>query len=142
VLVAPKADRGLRMCLGYRALNKGTIKDKNPIPRVGDIFNGLQGATHFSTLDPRSGYYQIRVRDEDDPKTCVRTRYASFEFLVMPFGVTNAPSVFQALMNSVFRDLADVYAMCYLDDILIYTTIIPAGLSACIGLFTQVPYFS
>jgi Reverse transcriptase (RNA-dependent DNA polymerase) len=108
------------MCLYYRALNKGTIKDKNPIPRVDEIFDRLQGATH-STLDLRSGYYQIRFNDEDVPKTCIRTRYGSFEFLVMPFGVTNAPSVFQALMNSVFRDLADVYAMCYLDDILVYS---------------------
>jgi Reverse transcriptase (RNA-dependent DNA polymerase) len=81
----------------------------------------LQRATHFSTLDLRSGYYQIRVRDEDGPKTCIRTMHDSFEFLVMPFGVNNAPSVFQALMNSVFRDLADVYVMCYLDDILVYS---------------------
>jgi Reverse transcriptase (RNA-dependent DNA polymerase) len=119
VLFAPKADEGIRMCLDYRALNKGTIKDKNPIPRVDEIFDRLQGATHFSTLDLRSGYNQIRVREEDVPKTCIRTRYGSFEFLVIPFGVTNAPSVFQALMNSVFRDLADVYVMCYRDDILV-----------------------
>jgi Reverse transcriptase (RNA-dependent DNA polymerase) len=65
--------------------------------------------------------YQIRVEDEYVPQTCIRTRYGTFEFLVMQFGVTNAPSVFQALMNSVFRDLADVYVMCYLDDILVYT---------------------
>jgi Reverse transcriptase (RNA-dependent DNA polymerase) len=120
-LFAPKAERGLRMCLDYSALNKGTIKDKNPIPRVDEIFDRFQGATHFSNLDLRSGYYQIRVRDEDVPKTCIRTRYGFFEFLVMPFGVTNAPSVFQALMNSGFLDLADVYVMCYLDDILVYS---------------------
>jgi Reverse transcriptase (RNA-dependent DNA polymerase) len=121
VLFALQADGGLRMCLDCRGLNKGTIKDKNPIPRVDDNFDRLQGATHFSTLDLRSGYYQIRVKDEDVPKTCIRTRYGSFEFLVMPFGVTNAPSVFQALMKSVFRDLADVYVICYLDDILVYS---------------------
>jgi hypothetical protein len=109
------------MCLDYRALNKGTIKDKNPIPRVDEIFDRLQGAKHFTTLDLRSGYYQIKVREQDIPKTCIRTRYGSFEFLVMPFGVTNAPSVFQALMNTIFRDLADVYVMCYLDDILVYS---------------------
>jgi hypothetical protein len=96
------------MCLDYRALNKVTVKDKNPIPRVYEIFYRLQGATHFSTLDLRSGYYQINVRLGDIPKTCIRTRYGSFVFLVMPFGVTNAPSVFQDLMNSVFRDVADV----------------------------------
>jgi predicted aspartyl protease/transposase InsO family protein len=121
VLFAPKTDGGLRMCLDYRALNKVTIKDKNPIPRVDEIFDRLQGAKYFSTLDLRSGYYQIKVREEDVPKTCIRTRYGSFEFLVMPFGVTNAPSVFQALMNSVFRDVADVFVMCYLDDILVYS---------------------
>jgi Reverse transcriptase (RNA-dependent DNA polymerase) len=115
------ADGGLRMCLDYRALNKGTIKDKNPIPRVDEIFDRLQGAKHFSTLDLRSGYYQVKVREADIPKTCIRTRYGSFEFLVMPFGVINAPSVFQALMNDIFRDLADVYVMCYLDGILIYS---------------------
>ncbi len=121
VLFAPKTDGGLRMCLDYRALNKVTIKDKNPIPRVDEILDRLQGAKHFSTLDLRSWYYQIKVREEDVPKTCIRTRYGSFEFLVMPFGVTNAPSVFQALMNSVFRDVADVFVMCYLDDILVYS---------------------
>jgi Reverse transcriptase (RNA-dependent DNA polymerase) len=81
----------------------------------------MQGAQHFSTLDLRSGYYHIRVREPDTPKTCIRTRYSSFEFLVMPFGVTNAPSVFQALVNTIFRDLADEYVMFYLDDILIYS---------------------
>jgi Reverse transcriptase (RNA-dependent DNA polymerase) len=101
------------MCLDYHILNKGTIKDKNSISRVDEIFDRLQGATHFSNLDLRSSYYQIRVKDEDVPKTCFRTRNGSFEFLVMPFGVTNAPSV--------FRDLVDVYVMCYLDDILAYS---------------------
>jgi hypothetical protein len=86
VLFAPKSDGGLPMCLDYRALNKGTIKDKNPIPRVDEIFDRLQGAKHFTTLDLRSGYYQIKVREQDIPKTCIRTRYGSFEFLVMPFG--------------------------------------------------------
>jgi hypothetical protein len=109
------------MCLDYSALNKVTVKDKNPVPRVDEIFDRLQGATHFSTLDLRSGYYQIKVRPGDIPKTCIRTRYGSFEFLVMPFGVTNAPSVFQALMNSVFRDVVDIFVMCYLDDILVYS---------------------
>jgi hypothetical protein len=108
------------MCLDYRALSKVTIKDKNPIPRVDDIFDRLQGAASFSTLELRSGYH-IKVRLEDIPKTCIRTRYGSFEFLVMPFGVTNAPSVFQALMNTVFRDVAAVFVMCYLDDILVYS---------------------
>jgi Reverse transcriptase (RNA-dependent DNA polymerase) len=120
-LFAPKTDGGLRMCLDYRALNKGTIKDKNPIPRVDEIFDRLQGAKHFITLDLRSRYYEIKFREQDISKTCICTRYGSFEFLVMPFGVTNAPSVFQALKNTILKDLADVYVMCYLDDNLIYS---------------------
>ena len=80
VLFAPKKDGGLRMCLDYRALNKLTVKNKCPIPRIDEIFDRLQGAEYFTSLDLRSGYYQIRVRDEDIPKTCIRTRYGSFEF--------------------------------------------------------------
>jgi Reverse transcriptase (RNA-dependent DNA polymerase) len=106
------------MGLDYRALNTGTIKDKNPIPRVDEIFDRLQGDKYFTTLDLRSGCYQIKVREKDIPKACFCTRYG---FLVMPLGVTNAPSVFQALMNTIFRYLADVHVMCYLDDILIYS---------------------
>jgi Reverse transcriptase (RNA-dependent DNA polymerase) len=120
VLFAPKANGGIWMCLDYRALNKGTVKDMNPIPRVDEIFDRLQGAHNFSTPNLWSGYYQIKVRVSDIPKTCIRTRYGSFEFLMMLFDVTNAPSMFQALMNTTFRDLADVYVMCYLDEILIY----------------------
>jgi hypothetical protein len=86
-----KADGGLRICLDYRALNKGTIKDNNPILWVDEIFDRLLRASHFSTLDLCSGYNQIRVNYEDVPKTCIRIRYGSFEFLVMQFGVTNAP---------------------------------------------------
>jgi Reverse transcriptase (RNA-dependent DNA polymerase) len=85
-MFAPKTDGRLRMCLDYRALNKVTIKDQNPIPPVDEIFDRLQGSKHFSTLDLRSGYYQIKIREEDVPKTCIRTRYGNFEFLVMPFG--------------------------------------------------------
>jgi Reverse transcriptase (RNA-dependent DNA polymerase) len=120
VLFAPKSDGGLRMCLDYRALKKGTIKYKDHIPGVDEIFDRLQGARHFTTLDLRSGYYQIKVREQNIPKTCIRTRYGSFEFPVMPFGGSNVPSVFQALMNTMFKDLADVFVMCYLDDILVY----------------------
>jgi Reverse transcriptase (RNA-dependent DNA polymerase) len=80
-----------------------------------------EGTKHFTTLDLRSGYYQIRVKEEDVPKTCIRTRHGSFEFLVMPFGLTNAPSVFQALMNDVFREFLDDFVMVHLNDIIIYS---------------------
>jgi Reverse transcriptase (RNA-dependent DNA polymerase) len=93
------------MCLDYRALNKLTVKDKCSIPRVDELFDSLGGATHFSSIDMRSGYYQIRVRAKNVPKTCIRTRYVSCEFMVMPFGLTNAPSTFQALMNDVFETM-------------------------------------
>jgi hypothetical protein len=105
---------------------QGHYQGQEPIPRVDEIFDRLQGAKHFTNLDLRSGYCQIKVRQQDIPKTCVRTRYGSFEFLLMPFGVTNAPSVFQAVMNTIFRDLADMHVMCCLDDILVYSKS-PAG---------------
>jgi hypothetical protein len=85
VLFAPKKDGGLRMCLDYRALNKLIIKYKCPIPRIDEIFDRIQGAQYFTSLDLRSRYYQIRMKDADIPKTCIRTRYGSFEFLAMPF---------------------------------------------------------
>jgi hypothetical protein len=121
VLFAVKKDGGLRLCLDYRALNKVTVKNKCPIPRIDEIFDRLQGAKYFTTLDLRSGYYQIRVKENDIPKTCIRTRYGSFEFLVMPFGLTNAPSTFQALMNQVFREYLDEFVMVYIDDIIVYS---------------------
>jgi Reverse transcriptase (RNA-dependent DNA polymerase) len=121
VLFAPKKDGRLRMCLDYRALRKLRVKDKCPIPRVGELFDRLGDATHFSSIDLRSGYYQIRVREKDIPKTCIRTTYGSYEFMVMPFGPTNGPSTFQALMNDVFRDYGDKFMLVYLDDVLIFS---------------------
>jgi hypothetical protein len=87
VLFAPKNDGGLRMCLDYRARNKLTIKNKCPIPRIDEIFGRIQVAQYFTSLDLCSGYYQIRMKDADIPNTCIRTRYGSFEFLVIPFGI-------------------------------------------------------
>jgi Reverse transcriptase (RNA-dependent DNA polymerase) len=102
-------------------LNKKTVTNKCPLPRIDEIFDRLEGAKNFTTLNLRSGYYQIRVKDDDVPKTCIRIRYGSFEFLVMPFGHTNASSVFQALMNDVFQEFLDDFVMVYLDDIIIYS---------------------
>ena len=90
------------MCIDYRQINKVTVKNKYPLPRIEDLFDQLKGAGVFSKIDPRSGYYHLRVKDVDASKTTFRTCYGHYEFLVMPFGLTNAPAAFMDLMNMVF----------------------------------------
>lgn len=121
IIFVPKKNGKLRMCVDYRALNKLTVKNRYPLPRIDELMDRLQGATVFSKLDLQSGYWQIRIAEADVPKTAFRTRYGHYEWKVLPFGLTNAPATFQALMNRVLAPYLDRFCVVYLDDILIFS---------------------
>jgi hypothetical protein len=120
-LFVKKKDGSLRLCVDYRPLNALTIKNKYPLPRIDVLFNQLTRAKVFSKIDLRSGYHQIKIRPCDIPKTAFSTRYGLYEYLVMSFGLTNAPAYFKYLINSIFMTELDKFVVVFIDDILIYS---------------------
>jgi hypothetical protein len=121
VLFAPKSDGTVRLCVDYHPLNEVTIKNKYPLPRIDDLFDQMTGAQVFSKIDLRSGYFQLKIRPEDIPKTAFRTRYGLFEYTVVSFGLTNAPATFMNLMNKVFMEYLDKFVVVFIDDILVFS---------------------
>src|SRR5438128_11830571 len=119
--VLDKKDQTKRLVVDYRLLNEVTVKNKYPLPDTNILFDQLSGAKVFSKIDLRSGYHQIKVQEGDIPKTAFSTRYGLYEFLVMSFGLTNAPAFFMYLMNSVFMTELDVCVVVFIDDILVYS---------------------
>jgi hypothetical protein len=120
-LFVKKKDQSLRLCIDYRPLNVVTIKSKYSLPRIDILFDQLAGAKVFSKVDLHSGYHQIKIRPKDVPKTAFSTRYGLYEYLVMSFGLTNAPTHFMYLMNSVFMPELDKLVVVFIEDILIYS---------------------
>ena len=121
VLFAKKKDKTLRLCIYYRQLNRVTIKNRYPLPRIDDVFDQLRGARVYSKINLRTGYHQLRVRDTDIPKTVFRTRYGHFEFTIMPFGLTNTPAAFMDVMHRIFQPYLYQFIVVFVDDILIYS---------------------
>ena len=121
MFLVSKPDGTSRMVIDYRALNTATIRNRYPLPRVDELFDKLQGAKYFSKIDLRSGYYQIQMAEEDVQKTAFTSRHGHYEWLVMPMGLTNAPAVFMALMENIFREELDTYVNCFLDDVMIFS---------------------
>lgn len=121
ILFAKKKDGSLRLCIDYRGLNKVTKKNRYPLPLIGNLLDRLRSAKVFTKIDLRAGYNNVRIAEGHEWKTAFRTRYGSFEYLVMPFGMSNSPATFQHFMNNIFRDMVDVFVVVYLDDILIFS---------------------
>jgi hypothetical protein len=121
VLFVKKNDGTQRMCADYRSLNEVTIKNKYPLPRIEDLFDQKKGASVFSKIDLRSGYHQLKIQESNIPKTAFCTRYGLYEYIVMSFGLTNAPAYFMYLMNKVFMEYLDRFVVVFIDDIQIFS---------------------
>jgi hypothetical protein len=121
ILFVPKPNgRGLRLCVDYRGINKVTIPNRYPLPLMQELQDQVQGAQWFTKMNLKSGFHLIRIREGDEWKTAFRTRYGQYEYMIMPFRLTNAPSTFQDMMNHNFRDMIDLGLLAYMDDLLIY----------------------
>jgi hypothetical protein len=121
VIFVLRKDGTQRLCVDYHALNEVTIKNKYPLPRIDDLFDQLHGACVFSKIDLRSGYHQLKIRERNIPKTAFISRYGLYEYMVMSFGLTNAPAYFMYLMNKVFMEYLDKFVVVFIDDILVYS---------------------
>ena len=121
ILVAKKRGKTLRLCIGYKQLNRVIIQNRYLLPRIDELFEQLRGARVYFKIDLRTGYHQLKVRETDIPKAAFRTRYGHFEFTVMPFGLTNAPAAFMDLMHRMFQPCLDQFVVVFVDDTLIYS---------------------
>jgi hypothetical protein len=121
VIFFRKKDGSWRLCIDYIQLNKATIKNQYPLPRFDNLFDQMKGAMVFSKINLRSGYHQLRIKEDDVPKTAFKLRFGLYEFTILPFGLTNAPWVFMSLMNGVFREYLERFIQVFIDDILIFS---------------------
>jgi hypothetical protein len=120
VIFVRKPNGELRLCIDYRAVNKLTVRNRYPLPRIDDLLDQLKGAKCFSSMDLKAGYNQIRIHEDDVEKTAITTPFGHWEYLVLPMGMANAPSIFMALMNDVFKGM-EHFCLVYLDDVLVYS---------------------
>ena len=121
ILFAPKKDGSLKLCVDYRGLNSITVKNRYPLPLITEIMDHVTGAKYFSKIDLKDAYYRLRIKAGDEWKTAFCTYYGHYEFMVVPMGLTNAPTTFQAYINKALQGLVDDFCIVYLDDILVFS---------------------